>query len=214
MEKAKASFWKEVDGFVKDYPMLIERAKEVLGDAFDEDDYPDIDDIRGKFRFDFYVNDVPSLDSGDIRVSASANLVKKLKADTTKLLESNSRACIKDIVDNLIEASGHLSEKLKSYDPKNKRKGGFFKDGSVDLFRNQVKLLPSFNEAICGNDKTIAEAYEKLMVVVGKINAIDDIRADDDKSDKARKEVAQDIDDAIDPVKSGFFDAFKGGEND
>ena len=28
------------------------------------------------------------------------------------------------------------------------------------------------------------------------------------------KEVAQDIDDAIDPVKSGFFDAFKGGEND
>lgn len=215
MEKSQTTFWKEVDGFIRDYPKLIERAKEVLGDAFDEDDYPDLDDIRGKFRFEWSTAQVPDATSiDDVRVKASSSLVKKMKADVTRLQESNSKACVQQLVDNLIEQSEHLSEKLKNYDPKNKRKGGFFKDGSVNLFKDTVGLLPTFNEAICGNDKTITQAHQKLMGVIVKLNSVDDIRADDDKSDKARKEVAQDIDDAIDPVKSGFFDAFKGGEND
>ena len=75
-------------------------------------------------------------------------------------------------------------------------------------------MLPTFNESICGNDSVITKAHQDLVNVVSKLNEVDDIRADDDKSSKARQDIAKGIEDAIEPVKSGFFGAFDGGKDD
>ena len=213
MEQAKVAFFKEVDGFLKDYPNLIEEAKTRLGKAFNEFDYPVEDDLRNKFRFEFETTIVPD-ESQDIRINASETVVKKLEHDIKQRQIINARNCTKILVDDLLEQGQHLSDKLKSYNPKNKRGGGFFKEGSIKVFKRQVELLPTFNESICGNDSVITKAHQDLVNVVSKLNEADDIRADDDKSSKARQDIAKGIEDAIEPVKSGFFGAFDGGKDD
>ncbi len=53
MDTAKRDFFKEVDAFLESYPQKIEEAKSLLGDAFNESDYPRSWEIRDKFKFVF-----------------------------------------------------------------------------------------------------------------------------------------------------------------
>ena len=55
IDQARQDFFKEVDEFCKNYPKMIDDAKGVLGHAFNMGDYPPVDDIKDKFKFDFEI---------------------------------------------------------------------------------------------------------------------------------------------------------------
>tara|TARA_R100000654_G_scaffold635_6_gene2490 strand:+ start:1005 stop:1973 length:969 start_codon:yes stop_codon:yes gene_type:complete len=211
VDQARQDFFKEVDEFCKNYPNMIIDAKEVLGHAFNMGDYPPVDDIKDKFKFDFEISLIPSY-SNDIRLNVSADLRKRIEQDAEKRLSKNVKTIFQTTVDALVEQVEHISEKLKSYDPTN-RKGGFFKDSSFDKLRKAVEVIPNVNQDVLGNDIDIANAHQSLVAVLSTINSIDSLRDETDIGDAKRKKVADDLDKAIDPLKGGLMKKL-GGKDD
>lgn len=206
VEQAKLEFQKEVDNFIDNYDNLIEANKVKLGNAFKLSDYPDVDEIRTKFRFDFELGTVPRYDSKDIRLNVSEKLRDKIERDAIKRANNNVQTIARTTVEALLESVGHLSDKLKSYDPKDKQKGGFFKNSSFDKLRGFLDTLPSINSDILGNDKMIAEAHQKLVAVFSNINDVDSLRDESSYGANKRKQIADDLDDSVDGLKGGFLD--------
>ena len=206
VEQAKLEFQKEVDNFIDNYDNLIEANRVKLGNAFKLSDYPDVDEIRTKFRFDFELGTVPRYDSKDIRLNVSEKLRDKIERDAIKRANNNVQTIARTTVEALLESVGHLSDKLKSYDPKDKQKGGFFKNSSFDKLRGFLDTLPSINSDILGNDKMIAEAHQKLVAVFSNINDVDSLRDESSYGANKRKQIADDLDDSIDGLKGGFLD--------
>ncbi len=211
IDQAKQDFFKEVDEFCKNYPKMIDDAKGVLGHAFNMGDYPPVDDIKDKFKFDFEITLIPSY-SNDIRLNVSADLRKRIEQDAEKRLSKNVKTIFQTTVDALVEQVEHISEKLKSYDPNNKQ-GGFFKDSSFDKLRKAVEVIPNVNQDVLGNDTDIANAHQSLVAVLSTINSIDSLRDETDIGDAKRKKVADDLDKAIDPLKGGLMKKL-GGKDD
>ena len=210
VEQAKSQFQKEVDSFIDNYDNLIEANRVKLGNAFKLSDYPDVDEIRTKFRFDFELGTVPRYDSKDIRLNVSEKLRDKIERDAIKRANNNVQTIARTTVEALLESVGHLSDKLKSYDPKDKQKGGFFKNSSFDKLRGFLDTLPSINSDILGNDKMIAEAHQKLVAVFSNINDVDSLRDESSYGANKRKQIADDLDDSIDGLKGGFLDNMYG----
>ena len=206
VEQAKLEFQKEVDNFIDNYDNLIEANKVKLGNAFKLSDYPDVDEIRTKFRFDFELGTVPRYDSKDIRLNVSEKLRDKIERDAIKRANNNVQTIARTTVEALLESVGHLSDKLKSYDPKDKQKGGFFKNSSFDKLRGFLDTLPSINSDILGNDKMIADAHQKLVAVFSNINDVDSLRDESSYGANKRKQIADDLDESVDGLKGGFLD--------
>jgi hypothetical protein len=211
IDQARQDFFKEVDEFCKNYPKMIDDAQGVLGHAFNMGDYPPVDDIKDKFKFDFEITLIPSY-SDDIRLNVSADLRKRIEQDAEKRLSKNVKTIFQTTVDALVEQVEHISEKLKSYDPTNKQ-GGFFKDSSFDKLRKAVEVIPNVNQDVLGNDTDIANAHQSLVAVLSNINSIDSLRDETDIGDAKRKKVADDLDKAIDPLKGGLMKKL-GGKDD
>jgi len=211
MDTAKRDFFKEVDAFLESYPQKIEEAKSLLGDAFNESDYPRSWEIRDKFKFDFETNLISQYGS-DLRLDVSETMRKKIENDVENRIKNNVATQTRVIVDALVEQVSHLADKLKSYDPKDVKKGGFFKDSSVDKLRQAIQVLPSFNDSVFGNDDDIAKAHTDLVAVMSKIDSVDSLRDQSASGKSKRDQVASDLEKAIDPLKDDFLGKL-GGNN-
>jgi len=211
MDTAKRDFFKEVNAFIKSYPQKIEEAKSLLGDAFNRSDYPYDWEIEDKFKFDFETNLISQYGS-DLRLDVSETMRKKIENDVENRIKNNVATQTRVIVEALVEQVGHLAEKLKSYDPKNVKKGGFFKDSSVDKLRQAIQVLPSFNDSVFGSDDDIAKAHTNLVAVMSKIDSVDSLRDQSASGKSKRDQVASDLEKAIDPLKDDFLGKL-GGNN-
>ena len=211
MDTAKRDFFKEVDAFIKSYPQKIEEAKSLLGDAFNESDYPEDWEIEDKFKFDFETNLISQYGS-DLRLDVSETMRNKIENDVENRIKNNVATQTRVIVDALVEQVSHLADKLKSYDPKDVKKGGFFKDSSVDKLRQAIQVLPSFNDSVFGNDDDIAKAHTDLVAVMSKIDSADSLRDQSASGKSKRDQVASDLEKAIDPLKDDFLGKL-GGNN-
>ena len=211
MDTAKRDFFKEVNAFIKSYPQKIEEAKSLLGDAFNRSDYPYDWEIEDKFKFDFETNLISQYGS-DLRLDVSETMRNKIENDVENRIKNNIATQTRVIVEALVEQVGHLAEKLKSYDPKNVKKGGFFKDSSVDKLRQAIQVLPSFNDSVFGSDDDIAKAHTNLVAVMSKIDSVDSLRDQSASGKSKRDQVASDLEKAIDPLKDDFLGKL-GGNN-
>ena len=211
MDTAKRDFFKEVNAFIKSYPQKIEEAKSLLGDAFNRSDYPYDWEIENKFKFDFETNLISQYGS-DLRLDVSETMRNKIENDVENRIKNNIATQTRVIVEALVEQVGHLAEKLKSYDPKNVKKGGFFKDSSVDKLRQAIQVLPSFNDSVFGSDDDIAKAHTNLVAVMSKIDSVDSLRDQSASGKSKRDQVASDLEKAIDPLKDDFLGKL-GGNN-
>jgi len=205
VDEAKIQFEREVKSFLDNYENLIESNKSKLGNAFSIYDYPSKDLIATKFRFDFELNTVPTVSTGDVRLNVSDKLKAKIEKDAIKRANKNIETIARTTVEALLDSVGHLVEKLKGYDPKNKQ-GGFFKDSSFDKIREFLATLPSINSDILGNDPLIANAHQKLVSVFAKLNDIDSLRDESTDGASKRKKVADELEESIDELKGGFLD--------
>jgi len=206
VNQAKLDFDKEVKQFLDNYDNLIESNRVKLGNAFKLSDYPSVEEIETKFRFDFELGSVPRFDSKDIRLNVSEKLRAKIENDAIKRANKNVETIARTTVEALLESVGHLADKLKSYDPTSKQKGGFFKNSSFDKLRSFLDTLPSINADILGNDKMIADAHQKLVSVFASINDVDSLRDESSYGANKRKQIADDLEESIDELKGGFLD--------
>ena len=212
MDEAKHDFYKEVDGFIRNYPRLKLESKELLGDAWNEFDYPHPEEVREKFVFEFDINTLPKIASkNDIRLNVSEKLRSKIENDISKRIKNNIANSSKVVVQTLIEQVTHLANKVKTFNPKD-ASSGFFKESSIDKLRQAISVLPSFNNDVFGNDEDIAKAHQNLVLAMSKIENAKSLKEDSDSGKKKRDDVAKDLDDAIDPIKGGFMDKLGGAK--
>ena len=217
VNQAKVIWDREVEGFFKQLPLDIANAKDRLGDAFDEDDYPtddwDLQRLRDKFIFQFELSPLPTFGS-DIRLNVSDELRKRIESDAVNRASSNIKNILVTTVDALVSQVDHLAEKLKAYDPENKQKG-FFNNSSIEKLRQAVETLPSINSDILGNDQAISDAHQQLVSVLASINSVESLRDDTELGESKRKQVAEGLEQSVDGLKGGFLErAFGGKKND
>jgi hypothetical protein len=217
VNQAKVIWDREVEGFFKQLPLDIANAKDRLGDAFDEDDYPtddwDLQRLRDKFIFQFELSPLPTFGS-DIRLNVSDELRKRIESDAVNRASTNIKNILVTTVDALVSQVDHLAEKLKAYDPENKQKG-FFNNSSIEKLRQAVETLPSINSDILGNDQSISDAHQQLVSVLASINSVESLRDDTELGESKRKQVAEGLEQSVDGLKGGFLErAFGGKKND
>ena len=75
--KRRDTFNAMVDNFIDKYPALVQTANNYLGNLFDPADYPDADEVYGKFGYRLVFSPVP--DSGDFRLDIAAQDMRELR---------------------------------------------------------------------------------------------------------------------------------------
>jgi hypothetical protein len=153
---------------LNDYPNMILRAKHRLGDLFNEHDYPDVDDLRNKYRFSVKFSPVP--DVGDWRVDIGNDAQQVLKESYANAYSANLELAYKDIWTRTHEALLNMSSKLSG---NNKQ---IFRDSLVSNVKDMVDLLDKFNVT---DDPKMKEAKAKIQSALVGITP-DALREDDD----------------------------------
>jgi len=164
VDNAKTDYFKEVKHFLDNYPDMVAGAKGNLGETFKEEDYPTVERLETKFRFEFEMTVVPQI-GDDIRLNVSEKLRKRIENDAVKRANNNIKSVFKTTVEALLEQVDHLATKLKEYNPKGAQKSGYFNKSSFDKLRQAIEVLPAINADILGNDKSINTAHQKLVSV-------------------------------------------------
>lgn len=207
MELMENEFYEEAENFLENYDEFIEVAKRKLGSAFKIEDYPDVNDLRKKFVFNFKIKTIPQVtNADDIRLNVSAKMKQRIQSEAEDTIKHNIKNVFKVTVEALLEQVNHIVDKLK--------KGEQFHARSFDKLRQTVDMLPSINEDILNNDKDIANAHQGLLTVLTSINSFDSLRDDTELGEASRKRVVDDLEKSVDDLKGSFFNKAFGGNDD
>ena len=135
--KRKSEWERLVDRFVADYPTLQTSASRRLGGLYNADDYPDVSDIKRKFKIDLVVMPVPA---DDFRVQLADDELSSIQADLRNRMAESSGLAMKEAWQRLYGHVKLMSERLGNVE-------GRLYDS---LFENAVELcsiLPRLNFA-------------------------------------------------------------------
>lgn len=105
----------EVDKFVAGLPEYIKEAKVRLGGMFDANDYPSLDELKEKFKFETEIEPVPI--GSDFRAKLSEADTKVIIRDIERRCNMRLEKAMNDIFERVAEKVGKLAEKLREYKP-------------------------------------------------------------------------------------------------
>ena len=195
-QEHEAEFYRLLDDFILHYTSIVSDMAFKQGDMFNRNDYPDVDQVRGKFGIRLYVAEVPTQDfrcavADDIaddlkqQYETQANeivtgIISQQAERLTELMQSISHCCgVQDI-----SVSGEADTKIK------KRK---IYDTTIEKARELAGLYKEFN---LSGDVRLSEASARLENVLDGVSA--ELIRD---SDAVRSNVKSEVDDIL----SKFF---------
>jgi hypothetical protein len=129
-----------VETFLQAYDWEISQAQVKLGDLFNPDEYPTVDKLRNKFRFN--VNPIPLPEVGDWRVDMEKEALDVVKEHYKTFYEAQLSNAMNDVWDRTHKALTKMSERLDYSDDSTKK---IFRDSLVDNVMEVVDLLGDFN---------------------------------------------------------------------
>lgn len=136
MVEVSERFNSAVKEFISGYENHIENAKERLGDMFNQDDYPDVEKIKGKFDFKFVYNPVPQ--SKDFRIDVSAEELKTIHDQLENDIAAKHKHAIKSAWVNVDGLLKRLIDRLEDPDR-------VIRSRIVDSIKEMIPILESFN---------------------------------------------------------------------
>jgi hypothetical protein len=148
-EVLKHKFYAAVAAFLPNYPTYIEEARTLLGDDFNEEDYPSPAVIEARFGFDIRIMPVPKKE--DFRIP---ELGPDEEARIREEIESYTREAVQGVVrdmwQRIFEHVNHMVDGLTAYNEREEKRGGkghegTFKDSLVENLKELVDLLPKIN---------------------------------------------------------------------
>lgn len=146
MATHRTAFTAAVNAFCDGYPQFVEDAKARLNGLFRVEDYPLPSRIRRCFDFDVAILPLP--DTSDFRIALTEENVEEVRRDVEERMQRVLNNSMRDSAERIVEAVGHMAERLKAYKPA-KRRGdkaeNAFRDSLVDNVRDLIALLPAFN---------------------------------------------------------------------
>ena len=166
MRAAKEGYIQAVEAFLGRYPLLVDQARERLGDLYEGGVYPEIHALRAKFGWVVEISPLP--DAGDFRVDLGAEQTERLRANIEEQLNRTMASSMRDLWKRLHTVISHVAERLDH--PENT-----FRDSLIRNVATLCDLLPKLN---ISGDPALEEMREKI---VQKIAAQDPevLRRDD-----------------------------------
>lgn len=132
-----------VDEFVAEYPVLRSQALQNLGDMANNDDYPQPDVVRGKFKIKVSFNPLPS-GFGDFRVGMTDQQAAAWQNHFESNVAKQVNGALRSAWERLRDDLQRYSERLRLKDD-GSGKMEIFRDTMVTNLRSTVALLRSLN---------------------------------------------------------------------
>jgi len=177
MRGCEINFWDVVNAQMAVYAVAREQARVRLNTLYREEDYPELDQLRARYRFSFDILPVPT--AGDFRAAMPGDLLAETKISITQKSNQLVIDAMGAVVADINEKLGHLHSKLD--DPVAK-----FKASTITGLTALIDRLPLLNLT---GDLNLENIRKELHQVVGPIKA-DDLREDAAYRKEKAKEVA------------------------
>jgi hypothetical protein len=171
MRQFKTEFESRVSDLVRQYPTLVQAARNRLGTMYDPNDYPS--NIRDRFEFATSFSPVPTAD--DFRVNLSAEHVEHIKADITARLQARQIDAVKDVWGRVRKVVSKIHEQTSDEDRK-------IYDSAIENARELVDMLPALNLTGDQELNQIESDVRKLLVPPDRLRADKRLRADTAKA--------------------------------
>lgn len=101
-----------VNIFLNIYPQEISRQAFELGAMFNRDEYPTVDELRAKFRFELNVAPMPQ--AGDIRLDIGREALKELQMRCERDTQERLGRAMADAWDRVKSAVEHIAERMNA----------------------------------------------------------------------------------------------------
>lgn len=148
MRDYERQFYAAVDKFEPVYPTLIEEARPLLGDAFNERDYPPPLLIRSKFGFAIKSSNI----SDDFRCSVlDPEQESRIRAEVQARTQETLAETVRHLYQQTYEHVEHMVERLRAYNEREEKpaeertRDGIFRDTLVTNIKEFVDRLPVLN---------------------------------------------------------------------
>jgi hypothetical protein len=136
--KRKSEWERLVDRFVVEYPTIQTSAQRRLGGLYNADDYPEVTDIKRKFKIDLVVMPVPP---NDFRVELADDELASIQADIRNRVQESSALAMVEAWQRLYDRVKHMVERLtKLDDPKSR-----FHESTLEHVTELCNILPRLN---------------------------------------------------------------------
>ena len=129
-----------VKAFLDEYPTLVDAAAFQLGDLFDRNEYPEVNDIAHKFRFQYVFSPVPTV--GDFRIDINEQAKAELTDNFNRNFDSRIQGAMKEAWTRLHDCLTHVSERLGDV---NEGERKVFRDSLVGNAQELVDMLKVLN---------------------------------------------------------------------
>ena len=174
-----------LEKFLGKYDSYVVQAVGVMGDLYDVNDFPDVEEVRRGFSFNFRF--IPLATSNDFRVDI-ANETKTVLAESyEKYFAEQYGNSMNALWEKLAIALGKVSERLDYDEDKDKKK--VFRDTLVSNVEDLVEMFDAYN---VNNDPTMTKVSKQLTNVFANIDA-DVLR----NSQTVRNHVKSNVDDVL-----------------
>lgn len=154
LNEHEETFKRYVDIFLQAYPTMVSAAAFQLGDLFNRDDYPTVDEIAKKFRFAYTFSPVPV--AGDFRIDIAEQAKAELVEQYEKQFQSRINNAMRDLWERLHECLTHMSERLANEDDGTRKK--FHKT----LVSNAAELVGLLQRMNIAQDPQLESARRQL----------------------------------------------------
>jgi hypothetical protein len=136
MKDYQQKFWNLVYPFWEAYAEIIHEDQALLGSLSDPNDYPQLEKIKKKFKFDFEYSPVPS--EGDFRINLSDTQVSGIKQNFDSMMTSKLATIKSHLYTKLYYLLDHAVERLDDHQK-------FFKDSTINNITDFIHELPTIN---------------------------------------------------------------------
>ncbi|MBU0516841.1 MAG: hypothetical protein KJ621_18970 [Proteobacteria bacterium] len=191
LKKCRNKFWHKVEDFMANYQGAREEARQILGDLFNEADYPI--NIRDRFRFEwrFFTLDVP-----DRASILSPELYEREKQKFLSMMEETRDLAVAALREDFGELVSHLVDRL-----------GGDEDGKPKVFRDSMvvkmnEFLGAFQKRNFFDDDRLAELVEEARSIVSGVSP-SDLRSDQGLRESIARDMSRlksQVDEAIEEL--------------
>jgi hypothetical protein len=184
----EANFFALVDDFIAEYPRLKNDQAFKLGKWYKADEFPDIETLPRRFKFEY--NFLPVPESGDFRINCEARIKADLQEQYEKMFDNKLADAMRDPWDRLHKVLTHMTDKLTDNEDGDRK---IFRDSIID---NAVELCDLLTRLNVVKDPELEKARRMLEKAVTSTD-VKDLRT----LSSARLELKTDVQDILNKFK-------------
>jgi hypothetical protein len=184
----EANFFALVDDFIAEYPRLKNDQAFKLGKWYKADEFPDVETLPRRFKFEY--NFLPVPESGDFRINCEARIKADLQEQYEKMFDNKLAEAMRDPWDRLHKVLTHMTDKLTDNEDGDRK---IFRDSIID---NAVELCDLLTRLNVVKDPELEKARRMLEKAVTSTD-VKDLR----NLSSARLELKTDVQDILNKFK-------------